>query len=218
MKDGGTQPWVEGDIKCSIKCQTALHLDYHIQRNHTDEGIAVKFQSEYKLAKFFTDKNITFSQDRMNEIQFKNCKQIEGGRSSARPDFFLLQRSVELEVLFFVCNDEFAHRQTKCEFQRMMNIATSLQQTSEFENKPIIFVRFNAHFFYIDEKYYDPPLTMAHELLLETIMSIKKEDILPGVNLVYVNYDRMDGELCIFKEDDDNDFISLFKNYVIKMV
>ncbi len=153
----------------------------------------------------------------MNFIQFKNCNNIEGGKCSARPDFYLFKRSLELEVLFFVCNDEFAHRQTKCEFQRMMNIATSLQQTKEFANVPILFLRFNPHFYYIDDKYYDPPLAQSHELLLKTIQEIKKEDIIPGVNLIYMNYDRIDGELAIFKENDD-DFTAVYKERIIKII
>ncbi len=220
MQDGGTQEYNAGDVKCSIRCKSALHLDYHIQRNHTKDGIAAKFHSENKLADFFKSKGVDFDRDWKNFIQFRNCNNIDGNRNFARPDFYLFQRSFELGVLFFVCNDEFQHRQTKCEFQRMLNISTALQQTPEFKNISIVFTRLNPHFFRIDGKYFDPHLKESHELLWKTIQDVKKEDLIPGVNLIYVNYDRSNGNLSIFDDDDtsNDDFVHIFKERIIKIV
>ena len=51
------------------------------------------------------------------------------------------------------------------------------------------------------------------------IQDIKKEDLLPGTKLVYVNYDQINRGLSIFQdEDQENDFIPIFKEYVIKVV
>lgn len=227
MQDGGDQLWTPGDVLCSIRCETARHLDYHIQRNHTKEGIAAKFYSEQKLDDFFRSKGISFDRDRMNFISFQNCKNIEGGRSSSRPDFYLHEKSAELGVLFFVCNDEFCHRQTKCDFQRIFNSVTALSQTKEFESiQQIVFVRFNPHFYRIDDRYFDPPLHESHEKLFATIQSIKKEDLNAGVNLVYVNYDVRNGNLSIFQKEEKSIgqeenvtfYEELYKDCVIKVV
>ena len=52
MQHGGTQQWVAGDIHCTTRCRTAIHLDYHLERNHTVEGIGSKLGSETRLADF----------------------------------------------------------------------------------------------------------------------------------------------------------------------
>ena len=215
MQDGGTQVAQTDDIQCTIRCKTERDLDYHIQRHHTDQGIAAKFKSEQQLADFFTARDIDFDRDWLNFINFKHCNGIEGQRSSARPDFYLHAKSAELECVFLVCNDEFVHRQTKCEFQRIFNIAQALQKTQEFENVPIVFVRFNPHFFHIDSKFFDIKLDIAHVQLLETINSLKKTHIKPGVNLVFVNYDKTNNVLDIFQDTQEGDFATLFKDCVI---
>lgn len=58
MQDGGTQVCSNNDIPCTIRCKTKYHLDMHIERNHTEEGIASKFETETKLAKYFDMKGI----------------------------------------------------------------------------------------------------------------------------------------------------------------
>ncbi len=216
MQDCGTQIAQQGDIRCTIRCKTQRDLDYHIQRHHTDEGIAAKFKSEQQLADFFTTKGIGYDRDWLNFINFKHCSGIEGARSSARPDFYLHAKSAELECVFLVCNDEFAHRQTKCEFQRIFNITQALQQTPEFENVPIVFVRFNPHFFHIDKKFFDIKLETAHLQLLETIKSLNKTHIQPGVNLVFVNYDKTQNTLDIFQDAQEGDYAFLFKDSVLR--
>ena len=215
MQDGGLKIAGIGDIQCSIRCKNERDLECHMQRHHTKEGIAQKFHSETKLAEFFESKNIRFHRDWMNRISFQDCKNIEGGKHSARPDFYLHDKSIELGCVFLVGNDEFAHRQTKCEFQRMFNITQALQQTDEFKDVPIVYVRFNPHFYRMNGKIYDLPLGKAHELLLEKINSIKKEHIKPGMNLMYVNYDMQDNKLCIFENDEHDDYSHLYRDALL---
>ena len=215
MQDCGLQLAQEqGDLQCTIRCNTLLDLDYHIQRHHTEEGIARKFHSEQKLAEFFQSRDISFDRDWLNRVAFQTCKNIEGHKQSARPDFYLHAKSAELGCVFLVGNDEFAHRQTKCEFQRMFNIANALEQTSEFAGVPIVYVRFNPHFYHKDGKLFDMPLDKAHDLLLNTINSFTRVPH-KGVNLVYVNYDTRDNKLCIFDESHDDDYCHLFQDTVV---
>ena len=209
MQDCGTQKASEYDLKCTIRCKTLLDLDYHIQRHHTDEGIAKKFKSEQQLAAFFDKNNISYDRDWLNRIAFTSCKNIEGSRNSARPDFYLHAKSAELGCIFLVGNDEFAHRQTKCEFQRIFNIANALEQTDEFKNVPIIYIRFNPHFFRKNGTYYDIPLHESHKLLLHVIDTTTH--VKPGVNLIYVNYDTNNhSKLCIFDDAEDDSYSKLF--------
>ena len=216
MQDGGLQKASEKDIQCTIRCKTQRDLEYHIQRHHTQEGIAKKFHSETKLAEFFDSKGIRYERDWMNFLSFKNCKNIEGGKQSARPDFYLLGKTAELGCIFLVGNDEFAHRQTKCEFQRMYNITQALQDADGFKDIPIVYVRFNPHFYRVDGKFYDLPLDKAHQILLEKINSIQKKDIKPGMNLMYINYDMQDGKLCIFEDGEDDDYSRLFRDTILQ--
>ena len=77
---------------------------------------------------------------------------------------------------------------------------------------PIVYVRFNPHFYRIDGKFYDLPLEKAHEILFEKIQSIEK--IKPGMNLCYVNYDMQQGKLCIFEGQED-DYSQLYQTTLI---
>jgi uncharacterized Zn-finger protein len=219
MVDSSTDTYIANTqtIKCTIRCPTQLALQYHIQRNHTADGIAKKFHSENKLALFFQSKNIAFDRDWTNFIRFTNCKNMEGSRTSARPDFYLTSISANLGCVFLVGNDEFSHRVYPCDFQRVYNIANALDQDKHFKDVPLVYVRFNPHFFKIDNTYYDPKLEVAHEFLLKTIMSIKKEDVKLGVNLIYVNYDVEKGKLCVFDDakKEENDFVVLYESCVL---
>ncbi len=221
MQDYGFQKCSKSDVCCTVRCATLRHMDYHIQRNHTQEGISAKFESETKLAAFLALNEISFDRDWLNIIQFSNCKNIEGRKSCARPDFYLHAKSAQLKAIVIICNDEFAHRQYKCDFQRIWNIVHALQQTIDFKDVPIIFIRLNPHFYTIGGKFFDPPLTHVHQKLLQTIQCLSETDIKHGVNLIYINYSQLlTGELCIFEEDasEPNDYAKLYKPCVIKIV
>lgn len=216
MQDCGTQKWKEGDVKCSIRIEHLRDMDIHIERNHTKEGIAKKFASETKLAEFFTLKKIPFDREWTNYISFKTCKNIEGNKLSARPDFYLLEESVKFNCVFLVGNDEFSHRQYKCDFQRTWNLFQSLQQTKEFSNLPLVYIRFNPHHFTRDGIYHCYSLVEGHEMILKTIQSLTVKQLKPGINLVYINYNRTNGILDIFQnQDEEEDYSKLFKDYVI---
>ncbi len=212
MQDGGDQLFIQGDIRCSIRCKTERDMEIHIQRNHTQEGLHNKLESEEKMAQFLKVNNIEFSRDWFNFINFKNCGNIDGNKQSARPDFFLLEESIRLGALVFLENDEFSHRVTSCDFQRVFNIVNSLQQTDELKDLPILFIRFNPHHYRKDGKYFDPPLKKSHEVMLSTLKSI--EHIREGVHLIYINYDSTHGELDIFK-DIENDYAKIYKDCVL---
>ncbi len=215
MQDGGDQLFIQGDIRCSIRCKTERDMEIHIQNNHTQEGLHKKLQSEEKMAQFLKVNNIEFSREWFNFIGFKNCGNVEGNKQSARPDFFLLEESTRLGALVFLENDEFSHRLEACDFQRIFNIVNSLDQTEEFQDLPILFIRFNPHHYRKDGKYFDPSLKSSHELMLSTLREITK--VKEGVNLVYINYDSTNGELDIFK-DIENDYAKIYKDCVLLSV
>jgi len=222
MQDFGTQPWTQDNgIKCVIRTKTQLDMEYHIQRNHTTEGLGRKLQSETRLAQFLTSKGQDFDRDWLNRISFKGCKNIEGGACSARPDAFLPSQSVRLRAIVLIGNDEFAHRQYQCDFQRVFNIANALEQTLEFKGVPLLYIRFNPHYYRKNDVYYDPPLNVSHEKLWELILNLSPEDIKSGINLIYVNYDTTNNQLDVFNQKDEvesNDFAKLYQSCVIKQI
>lgn len=213
MQDGGTQLWSEGDILCNIRCKMALDLDLHIERNHTFEGIGRKLHSETKLAEFLTSNNIAFDRDWLNHIRFTNCKNIEGGYSSARPDFFLPEESARLGAVTLIGNDEFAHRQYSCDLKRTFNIVNALEQTDEFKGVPILYIRFNPHAYHRDGVHYSHPLNVGHQVILSTLQKIV--NLKPGLNLVYIHYDRTNGLLDVLKQDEGNDFTQILKECLL---
>jgi uncharacterized Zn-finger protein len=212
MQDGGTQLCSEGDIQCSIRTETERDMEYHIERNHTLDGIGKKLQSETKLAKFFDSNNVAYDRDWANVIQFKSCNNIEGNFSFARPDFYLAEESARLNAIVIVGNDEFGHRMYPCDFKRLWNICQSLEQDERTRGVPILYVRFNPHHYYRDGVYYSHPLETGHKLILSTLQSITV--VKQGVNLVYIHYDKTDGTLDVFKND-ENDFAKIYQDCVL---
>jgi len=218
MQDGGTQLWAGGDILCSIRTKTALDMDVHIERNHTTEGIGKKLHSETKLAEFFKSKNIAIERDWMNYIKFKYCKNIEGNSTSARPDFFLPEYSALLKAIVIIGNDEFAHRKYPCDFRRVYNIVQALQQTDEFKDVPILYIRFNPHGYHRDGMFYSHSLAIGHEILLCTLQNINVTELKRGLNLVYIHYDQTDGKLDIFKPNEENNYGELLNDCILLTV
>ena len=222
MEECGSQPFEpnKNSLQCSTRCKTERDLDFHIERNHTKEGISEKFQSETKLANFLKSRNIFFDRDWMNFLQFRNCLHIEGNKLSARPDFYLPIESNKLKCIVLIGNDEFQHRRNHCDFQRLFNIVQSLDQNEELRSLPILYFRFNPHYYVKGNQYFSVSLQDAHNLLLSALESIKQADIKPGVNLVFINYDQTkDGQLCVFSSDNENNnYASLFKDCVLKNI
>jgi hypothetical protein len=221
MQDGGNEAWTEGDVECTIRCETQRHLEYHIQRNHTMEGISSKLASERKLCDFFTANGVVFDRDWANLLKFKGCKNIEGGKSFARPDFYLPVESARLKAVVLGGNDEYSHRQNACDLQRTFNMTQSLDQTEEYGGLPLLYVRFNPHYFKKGDTYYDLPLKVSHEIFLKTIRSLQPEDLKEGLNLIYINYDRdKDGNLTLFQiaKEQQNDFGTILEPCVLRIV
>jgi hypothetical protein len=218
--DGSTEKQTKTDIPCGMRFPNLRNLEYHIQNSHTPEGLSRKLQSESKLASFFEAQKVAFDRNFLNHINFKGCKNIEGNKYSARPDFFLPEESARLSAVVLVGNDEFAHRQYACDFQRVFNITNALEQTHEFKGVPILYVRFNPHFYRKDDVLFDMPLTEAHERLLNEITRTKKEELIRPVNLIYVNYDSAEGQLKIFSDNnmEENDYCKLFEDSVLRWV
>ena len=162
-----------------------------------------------------------YDRDWLNFLNFKGCKDIEGKSTSARPDFFLKAESARFGAVVLLGNDEFAHRQYPCDLQRTWNIVQSLNQTKEFKDVPIVYIRVNPHVFQKGKVYYDPPLAATHALVLSAIRKLTREDLKHAVNLVVINYDRdVQGNLTLFQKarEKENDFGPLLESCVILSV
>ncbi len=212
MEEYGCQKFT--NIKCTIRCKNEMDMERHIERNHTPSGIGQKFHSETKLAEFLKLNDIPYERDWNNLIHFKYCVGIQGNKISARPDFFLPIESVRLNCVFILCNNEHGHRYNyPCEFQRINNITTALYQTTEFNGLPVVFIMFNPHHYRMDDIYCNRSLKNGHHLLLQTIQSITKEMLKPGINLVYIQYDHNNNKLDVFEGDDD--YIKEYKHCLL---
>ena len=199
MIDGGTEVYEsgQGHIACDIRCKTAYHLQYHIQRHHTQTGIAQKRQSERKLAEFLDSNDFPYSQDWANRISSDaGCYKFTKG-TSARPDFHLFTMSAALRAFVLVGNDEYAHRYKECDFERLFNIVNSLAARKGYAHVPVVYIRFSPHWYLKDGVNHDPPLEEGHNRLLDVLRALEKGElpIQPGCNLIYINYD------CFTNED-----------------
>ena len=91
-----------------------------------------------------------------------------------------------------------------------------METNSRVKQRPIVYVRFNPHFFRKDGKFYDMPIAESHKLLLDTINGIAHVPK-QGVNLIYVNYDTQNGKLCIFENDEEDNNSKLFIDSVVQV-
>lgn len=141
---------------------------------------------------------------------------IEGNRTSARPDFYLLEESIRLRCIVIVENDEFSHRSQPCDFQRVFNVTNVLEKSTEHQGLPILMIRFSPHHFRRDGIFCSRTLEESHNLLLKTIQSITNEQLKPGVNLVFINYDSTKGIPDIFQEKKDvNDYATIYRDCLL---
>jgi len=197
-QDHGLQKAGQGDLVCGVRCKDQRMLEDHVQRSHTKEGIAAKFKSEAKLAAFFDSKGIAYDRDYINRIRFADCDGLVSATSkgvSARPDFHLTEYSAKLGAQVLIGNDEYCHRNYNCDAQRMLRIAEALIRRTDV---PVVYLRFNPHYYTYDGVTFDQKLSDAHGLLLRVINSITKTDLLPGLNTFFLNYDTVGGELKFF--------------------
>jgi hypothetical protein len=220
MQDFGTErhdPANTTSLACHIRCRTPHDLEYHLQRNHTAEGLGRKLHSETQMARFFEQHNIAYERDTANRVDFRSCPtiQVEGGRSYSRPDFFLPEYSTRLHALVIVCNDEFAHRRYTCEFQRIFNTVNALCARDNQAGTRVLFIRVNPHFHHVGTKMYDMPLAETHAQVRSLLERLQPSDLFEGVSLAYIGYDRNeDGTLCLFDKDSGNDDVPMDDRYV----
>lgn len=186
------------DVACQQRFPTQASLDIHIQKCHTVEGLQQKFQSEERMATFFTEQDILFNRDWENVISYSHCPQLQLTGARSRPDFFLTDLSVKLGIAVLIGNDEFAHRRypTNCEFSRMLKIAGCLFQNPQMPVR-MVYIRFNPHFYTKDGVIFDPSLETRYARLLELLENLPDRE---GLLVIYLYYDTQDGKLCIFEE------------------
>lgn len=211
----------KGHIPCSIRCKTRLDLEYHILRNHTASSSSVqeKFHTEDRLGAFLQSKNILFDRDWSNRIVLRDCNnnQVEGNKHSIRLDYFLLDFSIYLKAIVIVENDEFAHRRTKCDFQRLFNLVNAIEKNPHFRGLPIIFIRLNPHTYWKDNVFYNPPLQESHDKLWHVLQSLEPMEFKnkSGVYLIYIHYDTQGGKLKVFQKDFADDFSVLYEDCLL---
>ena len=225
MVDAGFEVFEPGrGLACDVRCKTQRHLDYHIQAFHTESGISQKLKSEAQLTAFFELNEIPFDRDWDNEIRSDPaCYEFTSGSSAARPDFHLLALSSKLRAFVLLGNDEYEHRRYKCDFKRLYNIAASLEARNM--RLPLVYIRFNPHFYRKDGHMYDQSLSEAHLRVLNVLQQLERGEIAinpNGVSLIYINYDctTSDGKLVVdvLKDTEDGTYARFFRDSVVYTV
>jgi hypothetical protein len=186
-----------------VRCQNRVKLDYHVQALHTSAGLRSRLHSETKLAAIFREAGIEYDQDFDNVVNHSKCtglsRYFRGTHS--RPDFYMTLLSMEARAVVLVGNDEFGHRRYPCEFDRILKISSALSANPSFFGLPIVYIRFNPHFYQRGDTLFDPDLATRHARLLEMLSAIKKRE-LPlvnptGLNLVYMYYDTVQAPMAL---------------------
>jgi DNA-directed RNA polymerase subunit RPC12/RpoP len=213
-----------GGIKCDTRCKTLQALEYHIQASHTLDGLQKKLDSEGQLAGFFERSNTKFDRDFENIVSHSSCGGLKKYFSGiySRPDFHLYEFQ-RRGVVVLVGNDEFSHRRYSCEFDRTLKISSAISACPDFFNVPVLYIRFNPHYYTVGETLYDPPLRERYIKLAKVLDTISDGTIVlkntTGLNLLYMFYDTDSaGELVVFNKgcsDTDREFAMTLVNCVI---
>ena len=190
--DGGLEIKTTSGIACDIRCKTKTNLDYHIQAAHTEEGLRKKLRSEHQLANFLQKKDCAFDRDRVNHVSFVCKPELKLTGNCSYPDFFLKDISASLGAVVLLGNDEFMHRRYPCDLRRTLELSTAISAAPDMASVPLIYIRFNPHFYTKEEVMYDHPLEDSHEKLWDIITQLKRP-FRPGLNLIYVHYDQVKG-------------------------
>ena len=218
-----------GVITCNKRFPHRLALDYHIQASHTEEGLRGRLHSEQRMATFFDREGILYDRDHQNLIRHNTCKTLQpffNGHFS-RPDFHLFQFQHTTNLVMLVGNDEFAHRRYACEADRMLKIASALDTCDEFRNIPIVYIRFNPHFYTVDGTYFDPPIEVRYMHLLRVLDAIRTGDLplknRTGLNVVYMYYSHCSNHnqptcLQVKSTDPNAEFVMVIRSCIMYTV
>ena len=206
-------------LACAKRFLHTRALDYHIQASHTTDGLQKRLKSEERMAEWFESKDIKYDRDFANIVNHAKChglKKYFKGQYS-RPDFHLCNLQMS-NAIVLVGNDEFAHRRYSCEADRMLKISSAIAACKEFHNVPIIYIRFNPHFYEIDGVMFDPPLEIRYTELAKIIRKIEAGEFEPcnptGLNVVYMYYPEKDGEVSCLTVDvpeENQEFVMVIK-------
>lgn len=207
--DSYTETKGEG-LPCGTRFKNSRNLDYHVQRSHTAEGLHQRLETENQLARFLDQEGIAYDRDFQNVVAHGRCpglKEYFQGQYS-RPDFHLYEMQAQTKLVVLIGNDEFAHRRYTCEADRMLKIASALGSTDEFHNVPLLYIRFNPHFFETDGVLFDPPLSARFECLLGLLRKVERGELElrnpTGLNVVYLYYPTVEGQPIILQDDPDD--------------
>ena len=130
----------------------------------------------------------------------------------------MILQSQELNCVFLVCNDEFAHRRNTREFAIIHDLQKAFGENPDFQDLPIVMVRFNPHSYHIDGKLYDNTIDDGHQKLQKCISGLSKDQLKHKLNLIYIQYDMTGGKLDVFANDKPDEHRHLYRDCVIAII
>jgi uncharacterized Zn-finger protein len=223
FQDGGLQIAVDNQLLCALRFKIPRHHEYHIQASHTKTGLAKRLQSEAKMAKFFDHHSIPYDRDWDNRIVHSMCSAMQDNfaGTSTRPDFRMLGA---LLFVLLIGNDEFGHRRNACDLSRTLTITTALSLNPGMADVPVVYIRFNPHFYTKGSVHFDPSLEQRHAALkavIDDLLCGRLEYNQNGLSLIYMYYDvDAEGRLDIFANPSDAnlEFAMVLEPCVIKII
>ena len=184
-----------GRIPCDRRFRRLCDLEYHIQSSHTVDGLRSRLFSENSLAEWLSTEGLPFDRNFENIVSHSSCPKLAAtftGRYS-RPDFHLFLMQQQCRTVVLVGNDEFAHRRYACDAERMVKIASAIASCPEFHDIPIVYIRFNPHYYKVGGRLYDPPLHVRYSALKSVLDAVQNRTFPlrhpTGLNVVFLFYD-----------------------------
>ena len=146
------------------------------------------------MANWLEQQGFVYDRDWENVVRHDVCDDLHTsfrGKYS-RPDFRLIGLESSIQALILLGNDEFMHRRRHCEFNRMIKIASALERGPATRGVPLVYIRFNPHWFTVNDVFHDPPLSTRYEKLGEVIKQLQSGALAlePGLNIIYMFYDK----------------------------
>jgi uncharacterized Zn-finger protein len=187
-------------IPCGLNFPSAVSLGFHIRERHDKEHV-FNMPAEMAVREALTQ---TFGEgmqhDWKNYLALGSCESV--GSRSYRFDF-RTPSPPGFEMLVVTEVDEFQHRRYACDLKRMLHAYQVL--LLEFQDTPIVFVRWNPDPRKIGAVYFNVPFDERVKQLTRVLQNEavfengkKMSDLVrEGLNVIYMYYDleRVDGEL-----------------------
>lgn len=134
------------DENCDYKTKSKSYIKQHFKSLHSLQAQLRHKREEQRIARLLDANNIPYKRE--ERVNF-SC--FDSGKRYACIDFTIFTKS-HLTLLEVDENQhKFGEYTVACDMKRMSHIITALRCQSEFENVPIVFIRYNPNTYRVNE-------------------------------------------------------------------